>query len=75
MRIVQTFWTDRQSLLENSFGWINPQFHLMSWALSCLSLRKNYDEVVLYTDSEGYRVFIELLKLPYTEVVVQYDGL
>ena len=41
MRIVQTFWTDRQSLLENSFGWINPQFHLMSWALSCLSLRKH----------------------------------
>lgn len=75
MRITQTFWTANQSLLNNSFGWISPQAHLMSWALSCLSLRKNYDDVVLYTDSEGYRVFIELMKLPYTDVVVQYDDL
>ena len=47
----------------------------MSWALSCLSLRENYNNVVFYTDSNGYKVFIELLKLPYTDVVVQYDDL
>lgn len=75
MRIVQTFWTADKSLLENGFGWSHPQYHLMSWALSCLSLRENYDDVVLYTDSNGYKVFIGLLKLPYTEVVIQYDGL
>lgn len=75
MRCVQTFWTAGQSLLDNGFGWPSPQLHLMSWALSCLSLRRNYKDVALYTDSEGYRVFIELLKLPYTEVTVCYDGL
>ncbi|WP_077153466.1 DUF6734 family protein [Bacteroides bouchesdurhonensis] len=75
MRIVQTFWTANNSLLENGFGWPHPQYHLMSWALSCLSLRENYNNVVFYTDSNGYKVFIELLKLPYTDVVVQYDDL
>ncbi|MEY8707673.1 DUF6734 family protein [Bacteroides faecichinchillae] len=73
--MTQTFWTANKSLLENGFGWPHPQYHLMSWALSCLSLRKSYDNVVLYTDSNGYKVFIELLQLPYTEVVVQYDDL
>ena len=75
MKIVQTFWTANKSLLENGFGWSHPQYHLMSWALSCLSLREHYDNVVFYTDSNGYKVLIETLKLPYTEVVVQYDDL
>lgn len=42
----------------------------MSWALSCLSLRENYDDVAFYTDSNGYKVLIKLLKLPYTDVLV-----
>lgn len=75
MKIVQIFWTANKPLLENGFGWPHPQYHLMSWALSCLSLRENYNNVVFYTDSNGYKVFIELLKLPYTDVVVQYDDL
>ena len=75
MRIVQTFWTANNSLLENGFGWFHPQYHLMSWALSCLSLREHYNNVVFYTDSNGYNIFIDLLKLPYTDVVVQYDDL
>ena len=75
MKIVQTFWTARRPLLEHSFGWFSPQCHLMAWVLSCLSLREHYDHVVLYGDSEGCRVFAELLKLPYTEVVAAYDSL
>ena len=38
-------------------------------------MREHYEEVVLYTDTNGYRVFGELLKLPYTDIVVQYDNL
>lgn len=75
MKIVQTFWTANKSLLEYNFGWYNSQYHLMSWALSCLSLRKNYEKVVLYTDTNGYKVFAELLQLPYTDIIVQYDNL
>ena len=70
MKAIQTFWTCNRSLLEHSFYWKGPQCHLMAWALSCLSLREHYDEVVLYTDSNGYKVFGELLQLPYTDIVV-----
>lgn len=45
----------------------------MSWALSCLCLRKYYDEVALYADEQGKHLLIDLLHLPYTEVNVVYD--
>ena len=48
MRIVQTFWTAGSDPLEHSFGWLRPEYNLMSWALSCLSLREHYDEVALW---------------------------
>ena len=73
MRIVQTFWTDGQDPLKHAFGWLHPEYNLMSWALSCLSLREHYDEVALYTDSEGKRILIDKLHLPYTEVNVIFD--
>lgn len=73
MRIVQTFWTAGRDPLKYSFGWSHPEYNLMSWALSCLSLREHYDEVALYTDQEGYNVLISKLHLPYTEVNVVYD--
>lgn len=75
MKVVQTFWSGGKDLLKENFGWTDPQFHLMSWALSCLSLRENYDEVVMNTDSVGYKIFSEILELPYTDVIVQYDNL
>ena len=73
MRIVQTFWSAGRDPLKYSFGWTHPEYNLMSWALSCLSLREHYDEVALYTDQEGYDVLINKLHLPYTEVNVVYD--
>ena len=73
MRIVQTFWSGGKSLLQDGFGWLHPEYNLMSWALSCLSLREHYDEVALYTDSEGKRILIDKLHLPYTEVNVIFD--
>ena len=73
MRIVQTFWTAHQDPLRHGFGWPHAEYNLMSWALSCLSLRQHYDEVVLYTDSAGKHVLIDELRLPYTDVHVVYD--
>ena len=73
MRIVQTFWTAGRNPLKHSFGWVHPEYNLMSWTLSCLCLRKYYDEVALYTDKMGKYVLIDLLHLPYTEVNVIYD--
>ena len=73
MQIVQTFWSGGGNPLIKSFGWPHAEYNLMSWALSCCSLREHYDEVALYTDKQGYEVLIEKLNLPYTEVHVVYD--
>ena len=73
MRIVQTFWTAGHNPLEYGFGWPHAEYNLMSWTLSCLSLREHYDEVVLYTDTAGKRILIDELHLPYTDVQVVFD--
>ena len=73
MKVVQTFWSGRKNPLEDGYGWPGPGFNLMSWALSCMTLKENYDEVVLYTDSAGYTVFHDMLELPYTRYEVLYD--
>ncbi len=73
MKIVQTFWSGGRNPLEHSYGWPHAEYNLMSWTLSCLSLRQHYDRVELYTDRRGYEVLIERLHLPYTRVHVIYD--
>lgn len=75
MRVVQTFWSGNNDPLLYSFGWLSPQYNLMSWTLSCLSLKENYENIVLYTDSIGYKIFHDYLQLPYKEIIVQYDNL
>ena len=61
MKFIQTFWSAGLDPLKHGFGWSHPEYNLMSWALSCLSLRRHYDHVVLYTDSIGKHVLIDLL--------------
>lgn len=74
-RFVQTFWSKGKSLLEHCYGWGDAETHLMSWTLSSNTLKGNSDEVVLYTDSEGARVLVDKLHLPYDDVFVCYDKL
>ncbi|WP_414649040.1 DUF6734 family protein [Chitinophaga sp.] len=33
MVICQTLWPHNKKIPEDSFGWLTPQYHLMSWAL------------------------------------------
>ena len=73
MRIIQTFWSGGRDPLQYGYGWRHAEHNLMSWALSCCSLREYYDQVELYTDQRGYDVLIEKLHLPYTAVHVVYD--
>ena len=42
--------------------------HLMAWCLSALLIKRNFDELVLYTDSLGAKMLIDNLNLPYTKV-------
>lgn len=75
MKMIQSFWSGGKNILSDSFGWYSSQYHLMSWALSCLQLKQFYPDVELYTDAEGYCVLIEKLNLPYTKVHVVLDEL
>jgi len=75
MRIVQSFWSGDQDILQNNFGWFSAQYHLMAWALSCLKLKAHYDDVHLYTDTKGYKFLIEQLGLPYKSVKICYDSI
>ena len=80
MKIVQSFWSKPHSdALINVWesrshgGWLDDKYHYMSWALSSYQLRKYYDEVELVTDAAGKELLIDILNLPYTNVVVKLD--
>ncbi|MHA4808598.1 DUF6734 family protein [Flavitalea flava] len=55
-------------------GWLSPEFHWMSWALSCLRLKELYGEVELITDKKGKKVLIDTLGLPYSKVSTSLEG-
>lgn len=82
MKIIQSFWV-KPSLKKNALnhsdrnkgGWLNKKFNYMSLALSCLQLRKYYDQVELVTDSSGYDLLIDKMELPYTKVDIRLDEL
>ncbi|PWA05410.1 DUF6734 family protein [Flavobacterium psychrotolerans] len=75
MKIIQSFWSGNQKEFTNSYGWYSYKHNWISWILSCHQLVKYHDEVELYTDSFGYEILIEKLKLPYTKVHVVLDEL
>lgn len=74
MVICQTLWTNKKSLLENDFGWLTPQHHLMGWALSALKLCKHYTDVRLFTDGIGKETLIDRIGLPYTYCFEEYNN-
>lgn len=74
MNFIQTLFVSKfKSLYEDNFGWIKPEYNLMSWALSCLQLKKNHDQVDLYCNSEAADCLIGELNLPYTKVYLSHD--
>lgn len=75
MRIIQSFWSGQNNDVRDHRGWLSYEYHWLGWILSCNQLRKFYDEVELYTDSLGYEILIEKLKLPYTKVHVVLDDM
>ncbi|MCK8495566.1 hypothetical protein M0L20_27115 [Spirosoma sp. RP8] len=69
MKLVQTFWSDHSVTnidLING-GWLNSRFHLLSWALSSLLLKRNHPDkpLELACDETGKYLLIDFLKLPY----------
>jgi hypothetical protein len=57
MKIIQSYWScHKTNLLESNAGWVSPAFNIMSWALSCLQLKKHYSDVTLYADSTSAKL-------------------
>lgn len=76
MRIIQSAWAcNKSNLLTSNSGWLSPEYHLMSWTLSCLQLKEYYPELVLYCDRVSAKILIDTLQLPYSEVVCNLDSL
>lgn len=54
-------------------GWISPEYHWMSWALSALQIVKLYGKIELVTDCKGKEILIDTLKLPYSNVITDLE--
>ncbi len=78
MKMVHSFWS-KPSLEKKTEkiigGWRHTKYLYMSWTLSCLTIKKVYGNISLVTDINGYKLLIEKLKLPYTDVKVELDCL
>ncbi len=76
MNFIQTLYVNKaKDPFKQRFGWAAPEYHLMSWALSCLQLHKIYKRVELYANSNAAKLLIDTLKLPYANVNVTHDNL
>lgn len=76
MNAIQTFWTTPGTPAEQAHGgWLDPRFHLMSWALSASLLNEHFGHTVLHTDLAGRNLLIDLLELPYDAVHLTQEGL
>jgi len=76
VKIVQSSWAcNHKNLLEFNAGWYAPEYNLMGWTLSCLQLRRYYNNVTLYADDVSAKILIDVLRLPYTEVVCNLNQL
>jgi hypothetical protein len=82
MKIIQSYWTKPFYSKQNDDwegrkmgGWNHRKYYYMSWALSCLLLKKNYNYVELITDFQGNEILINQLKLPYDSVNISLDSL
>lgn len=56
-------------------GWMDIRFNLISWALSCLTIRKYYSDIELITDRYGKNLLIDYLELPYSSFEISLEHL
>jgi len=79
MRFLQTFWTGPNSVLKDDAlnmraGWLSPEYHWISWALSCLQAKSIFGEISLVTDKKGKEILIDQLRLPYSTVSMDLEN-
>jgi hypothetical protein len=53
MKFVQTLYFNKSvDPFKSGFGWVAAEYHLCSWALSCLQLCRIYKKVDLYSSQQ-----------------------
>jgi len=86
IKIIQSFWSkpsllhtgknENEDILERKFGgWLEKKYCYMSWALSCLTLKRHYKNVELVSDTLGNDILIDKIGLPYTNTITALDKL
>ncbi|MBB6461376.1 DUF6734 family protein [Flammeovirga kamogawensis] len=75
LNIIQTYWNANNSSdpILNDGGFLCPEIHWMSWALSCSQLNKFYSKVDLHTDYKSSEVF-KALKIPYNKIHLSLES-
>ena len=70
MRFLQTYYsfsTDEDPMFDKA-GFLSPEFHWITMAISCLLLKQHYGHVTLYCNSKAKKV-VEELCIPYDQIV------
>ena len=73
-RAVWSFWS-RPFAGHYHSNWASERFHLLSWVLSFHTVRSHFKETSLVTDSDGARILIDQLQLPFDHVTTDLEGL
>ena len=80
MKIIHSYWSKPTmdsvvSSEKSNGGWRQRKYHLMSWALSCLSFNRHYGQIELVTDPIGKQLLIDKLQLPYSSYSIELKKL
>jgi hypothetical protein len=74
MRAVWSYWS-KPIRTGARIPWRDQRSHYLCWALSVETARKHYPECHLVTDSDGARLLVDDLGLPFTRVSTELDAL
>jgi hypothetical protein len=74
MRAVWSFWSAPYRAHYHR-QWRSQKHHLLSWILSVGCAARHYPDTRLVTDSEGARLLVDALRLPFRDIDLRLDGL
>ena len=72
MRAIWSFWAKPEQYRR---VWPNQRHHLLAWALSLGTARRQYPHTTLYTDSPGAKLLIDAVGLEFENVSTALDAL
>ena len=74
MRAIWSLWT-KPMRTGNSWAWLSPLHHLLSWVLSVELAKKHYSDTALFTDDQGARMLVDGIGLEFNSVSSELNAL